>query len=296
MYRKDAIAVRTLSGLSGAEVVLMRQGERFWFVRKQSTSVEGNHRLRRQAEKQSAFAQCEGIGLLTPAILGDGETDGRYYFDMEFVRGFDGASFLRRATYPEVTRFADHLCRYLVSAADRPALFPQPGVRLFDALYRKLCEVQRRTRGLPPETLARLFLALERVDELRELPTTCCHGDLTLENLVVTEDGRVWAFDLLDSPFEHYWQDLAKLHQDLEGGWYRRKQPAVAQCVLSFVSRRLSATARRLHPAYPAVHHLLLAATFVRILPYARTAAETELVAERIRQCAERAGREAEKV
>jgi len=70
---------------------------------------------------------------------------------------------------------------------------------------------------------------------------------------------------------EHYWQDVAKLHQDLSGGWYLLEQPPVAQCVLDFVSRRLLDTATQLHAGYPRLHALLVATTFVRILPYART-------------------------
>ena len=56
----------------------------------------------------------------------------------------------------------------------------------------------------------------------------------------------------------------------------------VAQCVLDFVSRRLLQAATRLHESYPHLHALLVASTFVRILPYARTSEERQFVSERI--------------
>jgi hypothetical protein len=153
---------------------------------------------------------------------------------------------------------------------------------LFDALYGKICEVQSNTQLISTDNLSRLFLALDRVRNLDDLPATLCHGDLTLENMVIGQDGTIWVVDLLDAPFEHYWQDVAKLHQDLSGGWFLLEQPPVAQCVLDFIGRRLLEAATRLHAEYPRLHALLIASTFVRILPYARTLAERGFVTERI--------------
>ena len=60
------------------------------------------------------------------------------------------------------------------------------------------------------------------------------------------------------------------------------EQPPISQCVLDFISRRLLAAATGLHAEYPRLHALLVASTFVRILPYARTPAERGFVTERI--------------
>jgi aminoglycoside phosphotransferase (APT) family kinase protein len=249
---RDAAEARQLSGLSGAQVFLMTQDGRHWFVRKAARDPAASGRLRGQARRQAVFdRELDGI-LCAPRILNEGEVDGRYYFDMEFVRGPDGTSYLRRASYAEVAEFARRLCDYLAIAAAKPPLPPaQPGT-LFDALYAKVCDVQRNTQLLSTENLARLFLALDRLRQLGDLPATLCHGDLTLQNMVVGHDGTIWVVDLLDSPFEHYWQDVAKLHQDLSGGWFLLEQPPVSQCVLDFISRRLLAAAAGCMRSIPA--------------------------------------------
>lgn len=277
----DAVEARQLSGLSGALVLLMTKDGRHWFVRKAAAAPENSERLRGQARKQSEFHREMSL-VQTPRILDEGEVEGRYFYDMEFVRGPDGASYLNFASYDEVTRFADRLCAYLEEAAARRPLAPCAHGSLFDALYAKLCEVQRITGLISADNLTRLFLSLDRMRRLVDLPRTFCHGDMTLQNMVIGPDGTIWAIDLLDSPFEHYWQDVAKLHQDLSGGWYLLQQPPVAQCVLDFVSRRLMQAVTRLHPDYPRLHALMVASTFVRILPYARTPADTHFVTERI--------------
>jgi hypothetical protein len=100
----------------------------------------------------------------------------------------------------EVVSVADRLCGYLDEIATRP---PSGGTgpSLFDALYAKLCEVHRRTDRLTGETLAQLFLALEQLRGRRaDLGPTMCHGDLTLENLIVDERGAFCLLDFLDAP------------------------------------------------------------------------------------------------
>jgi len=277
----DASDARLLSGLSGAGVYLMTRDGRHWFVRKAARSAAASARLRGQAAKQARF---QAAGLRTPQILAEGEHEGRFYFDMELVRGLDAASWLRRATLAEVRSFGDRLCDYLGAAASAAPLAQSPNPGLFEAIYGKLCTVAAHPAGqhLAPDVLAALFLALDRVRRLGTRQPTLCHGDLTLENIVVGDDGALTVLDLLDAPWEHYWQDVAKLHQDLAGGWYLLTQPRIASSVLDHLSRRLQRTATQLDPAYPEVHALLLAATFVRILPYARDDAERAFVEARV--------------
>ena len=277
-----AVEARRLSGLSGAQVFLLTKDGRHWFVRKAATDPAASARLRRQAGKQELLGRQMHELLATPKILDEGEVDGRYYFDMEFVRGPDGMSYLRRASYAEVSLLCDRLCRYLEAAAAAKPLVCGAHATFFDALYAKLCEVQRVTGLISDENLSLLFLALDDLRRVDHLAATLCHGDLTLQNIVVGDEHRLWALDLLDSPFEHYWQDVAKLHQDLSGGWFLLDQPPVSQCVLDYISRRLLEAATRLHAGYGCLHALLVASTFVRILPYARTEREIAFVTERI--------------
>jgi aminoglycoside phosphotransferase (APT) family kinase protein len=277
----DAVAVQRLSGLSGAEVLLATRDNRHWFIRKAAQDPRGSDRLRRQAAKQLQFAEHLPGVVRTPRILDEGEIEGRYYFDMEFIRGADGASFLRRASYSQVADFSRRLCDYLTVAASKEPLRDNPATA-FDAMYAKVCEAQGLSGCMSDDTLAKLFLGLQKLRRIGELQPTLCHGDLTLENMVVDEQGEIWVLDLLDSPFEHYWQDIAKLHQDLAGQWYLTRHPPIAKCVLEFLSRQIMQTAERLQPQYREVHWLLVAATFVRILPYAPDAEKLQFVCQRI--------------
>lgn len=286
----DAQSVRMLSGLSGASVYLLTKDGRHWIVRKGSVRPEGNDRLRRQAEKQRRWSEHRDAPLKTPRILDEGEIDGRYYFDMEAIRGIDGATFLRTAEYGAIAEFADRLTAHLrIASNTEPLCNPNGGDAFFQALFARVCAVCETTKSVEAKHLSAVFLGLERLRSIGAVAATLCHGDLTLENVVVDPAGEVWALDLLDSPFEHFWQDVAKLHQDLDGGWYLRHRPPIARCVTEFVSRRLLAETESLTPGYRRLHGVLMACTFIRILPYVRDEASSRFVHERIAHYADAA-------
>ena len=270
---------RILSGLSQAVVYLLTEDGTTYFVRKGAADAGSSARLRRQMGKQIAFGeQMAGI-VRTPAVLAEGMIDDRYYFDMEFISGTDGASFLRQGSIPDIQGFAGTMRDYLAAAA---SLRSGAQVDPYPVLQQRVAEAQSRTRAMDDELYERLMRLLESLRQIGPLPETLCHGDLTLENMLVDRRGSIWLVDLLDSPIEHYWQDVAKLHQDLSGGWYLRRVAPISRSVLSFVSRAVLDATNACDPSYALVHRALLVCTFVRILPYARLEADRRMILERV--------------
>ena len=57
-----------------------------------------------------------------------------------------------------------------------------------------------------------------------DVPKSKCHGDLTLENILINVNNDIYLIDFLDSFFDSYMIDFAKLLQDLKLYWsYRNK-------------------------------------------------------------------------
>ena len=272
--------VRPMSGFSGAAVQLMTTDDEHWFVRKVATDSAASARLEIQMHRQARFSETIPV-VRVPRILNHGMIDDRFYFDMEFVRGRDGVTFLRQANYEQLAGFVERLCGYFKAAA-RTAARAVLGTSLRSKPCLPGSRMCRTEPGFSTQRhCRRLFMAL---DVLREgthgLTPTFCHGDLTLENMLITEGGELWMIDCLDAPFEHYWQDVAKVHQDLEGAWYSRNHQLIPRFVLDHVSQRILTTVRGLDDSYDTVHPLLMAMAFVRILPYVRTMEDRDFVIE----------------
>ncbi len=262
----DVAKARRLVGLSGASVFLATRDDVTWFVRKVAHDEAASSRLREQARRQRVLSLMPGAPLSCPEVVEEGELAGRYWFDMALVRGADGASHFARAAMEQVAATATVLCDWFKFANHTPAQAAQTDT-LCGAVTRRMHDVQAKC-ALPEALFARVLGQMTRLRAFDALSPTLCHGDLTLENVIVGEHQRVFAIDLLDAPFEHWWLDVAKLHQDLDGGWYQRQQPRISRGVTHHVSARLLQAAETLTPGYRIAHPALLCATFMRILPY----------------------------
>lgn len=284
----ETVAAHRLVGYSGADIWLASTDGHSWFVRKVAGKVAGNERLKAQIAKQEAFRHAVGTLVRTPRVLEEGEIEGRYFADMEYVRGTDAATYLRRAGYSTVVQFADQWCEYLRVAASVGPIAGSSSASLFEALYARVSAAERKGPGVGDAALRAVFLGLEQVRILGHVPTTFCHGDLTLENILIDPQGRLWVVDLLNSPYETWWQDVAKLHQDLTAGWYQRRQPPIARGVVDYLSRRLRARACEITPEYAMLHDVLLVVTLLRILPYVASDSDVAFLRQRVERLARR--------
>lgn len=272
-----AAHAHVLSGMSGSAVWLVSDDGERWRVRKIAETVECSARLKFQLAKQVELDGRDSAPVRVPKVLDSGYHGDRFWFEMDFVHGIDGPTYLRRAGVDQVRAFTAAIQRYLEWAASTaPAVVGAGRGDLFDGLFDRVCHVQERTRAVPTAAFEQLMMAMARIRMLDIVPSWC-HGDLTLENLQVGHDGSIWLFDLLDAPHEHVWQDVAKLHQDLVGGWYRRNHDSISPATLDHIGRRLVETAVSLDERYQLVHHLLIAVCFVRILPYTTEAEDREV-------------------
>jgi hypothetical protein len=92
----------------------------------------------------------------------------------------------------------------------------------------------------------------------------------------------LWLIDPIQSPIDHYWFDWAKLFQECEGHWYLHRRKPISSGVVHWLRNRWHRAAIDLVPGYAAWHYLLLALTFARILPYARSESDVEFVTARV--------------
>jgi len=71
---------------------------------------------------------------------------------------------------------------------------------------------------------AAISAAAERLDDMdwQGVPGSICHGDLTLENMLVCQKRGAVFIDCDDCFASSYWLDVAKLFQDVTGHWCLR--------------------------------------------------------------------------
>jgi len=212
----DVRSIKTLSGHSGCVVELCRTGD-FFFVRKTSASGAYNSRLQRQINKQVSLS---GI-IATPAVYQQGERDGLLFFDMELVRGHGFVSYAPLQSVNSICAMVERLTQAIQVLAGSAAGHVDP--RLFES---KLDQLSANIPASPFYLSHKAFLdglmTTLKQENWSTIPSSLSHGDLTVENMMLTDDGEIVFIDFLDGDLESVWMDIAKLIQDLRSGWSLR--------------------------------------------------------------------------
>ncbi len=276
-----AEVLRPLSGYSGCDVLLMRQGESL-FVRKVSGSRDYNDRLLRQMQEQETFSRYENRPFGVPRIFGSGHLDARFYFDSQYVPSRDLISFISDSDHFEIAKMLRKLQEIIVFFQRTP--HRTSACSLLDYCRDKVESVAALIEVSEGEELAGFRWILDRLQRSDHAEATLSHADLTLENILIDASGRLWLIDFLDSSYSHYWLSIAKTFQDLEGHWFTLRnhpEPIPASKLLP-VRRQWDRLVAEIDPRYGEFHYLLLALMLFRIVPYAK--GRTDGLEERLRQ------------
>lgn len=221
-----------LKGHSGCSVVLLDGGA---VVRKTAPDQSYNRRLSAQADKQSNFHHPS---IKAPQVLRSGVTeDGKFYFDMPYVRGRRLSSFFK------VERLS--VCMGIVDQLD-VLHEPNSEMDILPRLSAKLDEL-----GVDVETRDLVL------DADWKVPMGFCHGDLTFENVIVSDDG-IYLIDFLDSFVDSPIIDQSKMLQDAFCYWSFDPHSYIPKRKLMSVCEKYAT----------GLHYRMLLVHLIRILPY----------------------------
>lgn len=268
--------VRHLNGYSGCSIKMMRDTFGQIFIRKTAKDINYNFRLIKQKNKQNQFVSSV---FSSPQVLRDGyDQSGLYYFDMEFIIGVPMYQAIGNPAYNIVDIFSDkmeeHFQSYKIEFTNCQELF-----------VKKIEEIEKNINFL---SLAREFSILYSCADMLKaqswqcMPTSPCHGDLTLENILVTQNNEIYLIDFLDSFVESLLMDCAKLLQDLELQWSLRHSPLKNQMSIDFIilkSKLLNSKFLKKYAEDKRQVYCLLLLNCLRIIPYIQDSEQKFIIA-----------------
>ena len=252
-----------LGGHSGCKILLCETDNGEAFVRKISSGKNYNSRLELQAEKQRCF---QGTGIKAPKVFNEGYTgEDLFYFDMEYISGMTLAEYIKCAEIGKIREIVNNLVdSRSITPQDKPAGNTQ---EIFGAKISSLKKtLSARNNGIIDSAIS----LLENHD-WSAFPQTACHGDMTLENIIIKND-RIYLIDFLDSFYDSWLLDMSTLMQDVWAMWSYRKESININTVIRLVvfkdilMDRLSETAEE-RERMEIWYGLLL--KLIRIYPYA---------------------------
>jgi len=143
--------------------------------------------------------------------------------DMEYIHGLDMKSYLK-------SHQPDNLLKFLIELIDQ--LMYHPTTKDYTSIYKsKLEEVDFS------------LLPFTRDELLAKLPAHYAQseyvGDLTLENIIYTEQNGFYLIDCATIEYDSYIFDIAKLRQDLDLRWFTRNTDIVLDVKTNYISQQL---------------------------------------------------------
>ena len=254
--------IKSLNGHSGCGLNLYKQ-EEILFLRKDSGNPEYNRRLKKQFIKQNKFSL---LGIKTPKVFNYGQENGLFYFDMEFLNGVTLAEYMANIKIKEINSLISLLFKSLpvqtsIKNADADTIFKK-----------KISQIKKQLRPSDTEALQAVKI-LENFD-FSNVPYSYCCGDLTLENIMLDDNKQIYLIDFLDSFYNSWMIDIAKLLQDLELHWSYRHQNidfnlAMRLAVAKEALLENIAEYGNAHKNIITIYHILLL-NMLRIIPYAK--------------------------
>lgn len=257
--------ITDLGGHSGCKILLCEADDNKTFVRKVSSSKDYNIRLKMQAEKQRQFKNLNSIK--TPEVLNSGMTENDlFYFDMEYIQGITLAEYMKTIEVGKERSLVEAIVHNIVTISATNEEEVDETV-----FTDKICSLQDK---LAPHnnTVINEAIKMLKHHSWKRFGRTSCHGDLTLENIIV-KDGQLYLIDFLDSFYDCWIMDISTLMQDVQTMWsYRWQDEVNINTLLRLIVFRdiLMDEVRSIAPEdYIEVYYALLL-KLIRIYPYTK--------------------------
>ena len=254
-----------LGGHSGCSIYLIEDGDGRVYVRKTSKDASYNERLILQCSKQSKFT---GGIVRTPAVYGSGYTSsGLFYFDMEYIQGITLSEYIRSMEIGKISALVNSIVESIVPIHFE-SITSEQKCETNEIFNNKISDLKSQLSG-SNSTVSAAITLLEQHDWGYFIPSDC-HGDMTLENIIVKDD-KLYFIDFLDSFYDSWFMDIGTLLQDVQVMWsYRFEQRIDMNTVLRLIVFKdlLIDKIKSINPVYVIEIYYSLLQKLIRILPY----------------------------
>lgn len=257
-----------LGGHSGCKILLMEDDDGLTFVRKISKDKEYNNRLKKQCEKQASF---NGGKIKAPTVYNSGlSEEGLFYFDMEYVQGMTLAEYVKTMEIGKVRGLVETLVDNLIPKQKKEISEEDRNI-VRDIFNCKISNL-RQTLLSNKNSIVEQSLDLLEAHDWTSLIPSQCHGDLTLENIIIKND-TLYFIDFLDSFYDSWLIDIGTLLQDVQIMWsYRNNTNIGMNTVLRLIVFRdlLLDEIKKIDSGYVLEIYYILLQKMIRIYPYVK--------------------------
>jgi tRNA A-37 threonylcarbamoyl transferase component Bud32 len=206
-----------LEGHSGCDLSFVNKKGKL-IIRKTSKNIKYNERLEKQCNKQINFNHNY---IKAPKIHDFGnDLNGLFYFDMEYITGLKFNDFVKLKKFTQVLNIFTIILDFIFNN------FTSNNIKLSNEINAKIDSLT--TTNLIDKHVIEQLKSYSSL----ECKIGYCHGDLTFENIIISND-QIYLIDFLDSYIESPIIDISKLLQEFDLNWSNRN--SVNDNAISFI-------------------------------------------------------------
>ena len=191
-----------LVGHSGCKIYLLSKNK----LIKKSPNIKYNNRLNQQITKQSDF---KSNLIKTPKIISTYKSENLFVAEMEYVNSLKLSTYIEKKSIDNVFEIFSTLNSFIENNLSE-------STKMVDNI-----KIENKLNSLNQNKIIKSTNICDKIktqlDDLN-IPFGYCHGDLTLENILIKNE-KVYFIDFLDSFIESPLIDYAKLYQDIYFKW-----------------------------------------------------------------------------
>ncbi len=257
-----------LGGNSGSEVFLYSNASGQSLVRKRAKTKEQNNKLQQQYRKHVFFSQYKSEFFGVPKIVTSGLENGYFFFDYEYIHGDTLITYIQKRSISDSRVILDICFNIIDFFSKQPLYFEKEFSN--KTFGEALCEKIRKncTSLYINESLQKKLLTMaEGFGQYNK--KTLTHGDFSFDNIVIDAKNKIWLIDYHVGFYPHYYMDIAKIFQDIDGRWYEIKHDIkIDEIKISQLNDYMKKKTGQLSHEYMRYHSFFMAMVFLRSLPY----------------------------
>ena len=271
-----------IKGSSGVNIYFYKNRKGVQIVRKETVKKEQIYRLKIQYEKHIFLSKYKNDLFKIPEVINRGFRNGNFFYEYIYIYGNSLSQNLFTKSVKELTKTIDQLAAITEYFSKKNKYFEKEfkNKGFKSSLKEKILTVSS-SLNLEQKFQKKLLDNFEKIKF--PILKTLHHGDLSFENIIIDKEKKIWLIDYIGTSYPHYWWDLAKMFQDIEGGWsYIKYGIKLDEKKAKYFTEYLKNNISFFDKEYLKYHNFLMAIIFLRILPYLKSKSKRTLVLKKI--------------
>ena len=218
-------------------------------------------------QKQFISKNFSNILLFSVPIIDTTKHSKSISIKMPYIDGLCGSDIILYSHRTNFISFLNLIESYFKESFDKPKHDNIDS----HVLLKKVDDIYSNTPTKIPISVSMITRVINKVKKL-SIPLGNCHGDFTLDNMIIGNDGRFYLIDFLKTYLDTPLQDFVKLKQDIEYGWCVRKLKKSDQTKASVFFEKIRAlpVLKKIQIDYTKEVKVLNLVSLLRIAPYVR--------------------------